>query len=254
MIPLDLDVVFPAQDYEGECVCQICEERDALGACIDLRAEAHPVFACSTTEEFLDDMFIAELIGHLVGECDDVEELADLLFGEVNAVCGLNDDFNQDEMGIRRFFRPNGDRVCADPERPLSVRLPTPLRDSQHAAFNSSILVRNPGFTAFIDNIAGDVDFSGGNCSTGRCPIAIHRMTFSSPEFDVVTSGGDTIGVTDARFGNLTRGTGECISLAPFSACGFLLDPGTLELVATASDEDGERRMIRLTNTVVGAA
>lgn len=257
VIPQDFDVIFDGQEYAAKCECVICEEREADGTCVDFLEPPAEVQLndCSVVPGQLDAVFIAELLAKLNARCDDFEAPLAVVFGPQNVACQLDPDFNPAEIGDRRLFAPVDETdamlECEDPIR--ERQLPQPSFDSQIATFNSSVVISDPDFSALVNNLSGTVEFSGGNCSTGTCPITIHRLVLRSPGFDAIR-GSDTISISDAAITSLTRATGRCISLAPSfpEACGFLLDRNSLVMFASGIDPDGDRRGFEVRNDMEG--
>jgi len=253
VIPLPKVIVFPGQQYRGECDCEVCLERDAMDVCVQSVAEDFDVHACSKPPDSLDDDLRAEIRADLAAACSTEEfELRELL-GDANAMCSL-DIVRPDATGDEAYFEAvaSEEGTCPEIEEPFSVALPTPGVDSQTAVFNSIVVVTNPDFSATID-IAGIVEFSGANCRIGSCPVALHRLALTSDEFEVHSDEGTTT-VTDAVISNTTEGVGTCTSLAPLfpDACGFVFETGTLQIVLTGVDEDGKHRILEASNDQPG--
>lgn len=253
VIPPDLEVVYPGQKYAGECECTFCVEVDTTGACIDQRATDAEVQACGRNLDRLTDADRQAIVDALTAECLGFGEIIDEIFDDVQ--CGL-EVIRPDQSGLDQLFEPvlTAEEECPGESEDIDtflVRFPTPPMSSQLATFNSSVRISDPDFTATIE-IRGTIEFSGGNCRVGTCPITIHRMRLTSSQFDVDTGDGSTT-VHDAVLVNRTEGTGACFSLAPsFPACGFLLDELSLEIVATGTDEDGALRALQLVNESEG--
>ena len=227
--------------FFGQCQCSFCMNPGSNGSCNgSATLQSQDVQICQVKDNPYDTIIFPKL----TSQCVVVQNNLNAKMPTSSATCGLVILFPQ-ATGTAQYINPGSQLgVCkvGDPSTGWTDPGYGAVGGS-HATVSSQVIVTGPSLSATA-NVTGEIQFYGGNCSTGECPIQVTRVDLSSPSA-TVTINGSTKTATDTRTINTTVGTGTCISLAPaFNACGFLLDPSSLNIVVTAINPDTDTRQL----------
>jgi hypothetical protein len=230
--------------YDGTCRCILCNEPGTPPDFCN-----GPTTIDDAPAEFCHiDILDSLAVSKLTALCKEREDALNQL-GPIVASCGLiavNDSTDQFARLVNRGVERG---VCALADRD---RDPIGAPGGSRATLSSQIRATGSSLSAVAD-VTGEVEFYGGNCRTGTCPIQIMWLKLTGPTASVTVSG-TTKTVRDTITVNQTVGTGTCTSLAPaFDACGFQLDPGSMNLLVSAfNPDDNERQLVYATSTDTG--
>jgi uncharacterized protein (TIGR03382 family) len=241
----DGDTIF----FDGICRCVICmDPAQPPGFCNGpTTIDDVPVEFCHT--RFLDSNTAIAKLTRLCGETQDSLNSPIITAGPVVASCGLQPVNNSPDPVEEFVNRGTQQGVCLLEDRDKD---PVGAAGGSRATLTSQISVTGPSLSA-VANVTGEIEFYGGNCEIGSCPIKIAWVKLTSPSVDVTISG-STKTATDVIVSNQTVGTGTCLSFEPaFDACGFLLDPSSLQIsVSGINPDNNERDVVKAHSTDSG--
>lgn len=227
IIPPSLEVIVPATEWVATCRCEICTDVDPVTLeCLNVVTQDRDIYECDDPAPSND------------------ENLLEMRFRQV---CDRGDSANSECELIERDMEGNpfvsvfSEESCIeDATEPLASPLIVPRRLSAATVESGTITLRSPNGEG-TTNVTGTILFSGGECSSGSCPMSIVSLALRGTTFSFA---GNTV-ASPALF-NTTVGDGTYHRGAGI----FIIPDGTIEIIA--SGNVGGRRGVRATSDTQG--